>query len=51
MIGALIKATNCISLDAIEDSIKHKFLKKLGEEKTKATIDAVKKAHDEVKIE
>jgi len=51
MIGALIKATGCITLDAIEESIKHKFLKKLGEEKTKATIDAVKKAHDEVKIE
>jgi pyruvate ferredoxin oxidoreductase gamma subunit len=51
MIGALIKATNCITLDAIEESIKHKFLKKLGEEKTKSTVDAVKKAHDEVKIE
>ncbi|MCK5282841.1 MAG: 2-oxoacid:acceptor oxidoreductase family protein [Nanoarchaeota archaeon] len=49
MIGALIKATNCITLDAITESIKKKFLKKLGEEKTQATIDAVKKAHDEVK--
>lgn len=51
MIGALIKATGCISLDSIKESINHKFLKKLGEEKTKATVDAVKKAHDEVKIE
>ena len=49
MIGALIKATNCISMDDIEESINHKFLKKIGEEKTKATINAVKKAYDEVK--
>ena len=49
MIGALIKATNCISMKDIEDSINHKFLKKIGEEKTKATIDAVKKAYEELK--
>ena len=49
MIGALIKATACISMKDIEESINHKFLKKIGEEKTKATIDAVKKAYDEVK--
>jgi pyruvate ferredoxin oxidoreductase gamma subunit len=49
MIGALIKATGCIELDAISESINHKFLKKLGEQKTQATIDAVKRAHDEVK--
>jgi pyruvate ferredoxin oxidoreductase gamma subunit len=49
MIGALIKATGCIELKDIEDSIKHKFLKKLGEEKTQATIDAVRKAHDDLK--
>ena len=49
MLGALVKATNCIELDAISDSINKKFLKKLGEQKTKATIDAVKKAFDEVK--
>ncbi len=51
MIGALIRATNCITLEAIEESINSKFLKKLGEEKTKATYNAVKRAHDEVKIE
>ena len=49
MIGALIKATDCISMDDIEESINHKFLKKIGEQKTKATIDAVKKAYEEVK--
>lgn len=49
MLGALVKATNCIELEAISESIKKKFLKKLGEQKTQATIDAVKRAHDEVK--
>lgn len=49
MLGALVKATNCVELEAISESIKKKFLKKLGEQKTQATIDAVKRAHDEVK--
>jgi pyruvate ferredoxin oxidoreductase gamma subunit len=49
MLGAFVKATNCIEMGAIKESIKKKFLKKLGEEKTQATIDAVQKAHDEVK--
>ncbi|MBW2980403.1 2-oxoacid:acceptor oxidoreductase family protein [Candidatus Woesearchaeota archaeon] len=51
MIGALIKATGIITIDSIDSKIKEKFLKKIGDEKTKATMDAVKKAHDEVKIE
>lgn len=45
MIGALIKATNCIRLEAIEDSIKKKFLSKIGEHKTQATIESVKEAY------
>jgi pyruvate ferredoxin oxidoreductase gamma subunit len=49
MIGALIKATNCITLEAIEESIKHKFLKKLGEEKTMATVKSVDRAFNEVR--
>lgn len=49
MIGALIKATNVITLEAIEESIKHKFLKKLGEEKTMATVKSVERAFNEVK--
>ena len=46
MLGALVKATNIIPLEAIFDSINHKFIKKLGEEKTNATIEGVKRAHD-----
>ncbi len=48
MLGALVKATNIIPLEAIFDSIKHKFLKKLGEDKTNKTIEGVKKAYDSI---
>ena len=46
MLGALVKATNVIELDAITNCIKNKFLKKLGEDKTNKTIDGVKRAYD-----
>jgi len=46
MLGALVKATGIIELEAITDSIKHKFLKKLGEDKTNKTIEGVKRAYD-----
>ena len=49
MIGALIKATNCITIEAIEESIRHKFIKKLGEQKTQATVDSVRRAYNEVR--
>ena len=48
MLGALIKATNIIGLDAITHSIKQKFLKKIGEEKTNKTIEGVKRAYDSI---
>lgn len=46
MLGALVKATGVIEIDAITDSIKKKFLKKLGEELTNKTIEGVKRAYD-----
>jgi len=46
MLGALIKATGVIELNVITESIKHKFLKKLGEEMTNKTIEGVKRAYD-----
>ncbi|MBN2422070.1 2-oxoacid:acceptor oxidoreductase family protein [Candidatus Woesearchaeota archaeon] len=49
MLGALIKVTNIVSVESIEHLIKKKFLEKLGEQKTQATIDAIQRAHDEVK--
>ena len=49
MLGALIKITNIVSLNSINNKVKEKFLSKLGEQKTQATIDAIKKAFDGVK--
>ena len=48
MLGALIKITNCVTMEATEEVIKEKFLHKIGEQKTQATIEAIQKAHDSV---
>jgi pyruvate ferredoxin oxidoreductase gamma subunit len=48
MLGAFVKLTNVIPLDAVKNSIKNKFLKKLGEEKTNATIKGVELAYEAV---
>jgi pyruvate ferredoxin oxidoreductase gamma subunit len=50
MLGAFLKVMPVVSLEALEGKIKDKFLKKLGEEKTKANLEAIKRAYDEVKI-
>ena len=50
MLGALLKVFPILSVDMVTERIKAKFLKKLGEEKTRANIEAVKKAYHEVKI-
>jgi len=49
ILGAMIKVAGGIKLDSVEGKIRHKFTKKLGEEKTQATVDAIKRAYDEVK--
>ena len=48
MLGAMIRVTGVIKLDSIENKIRHKFTKKLGEERTQATVDAIKRAYKEV---
>lgn len=50
MIGALLKVMPLVSLETLESKIKGKFLKKIGEEKTKANLEAVKRAYSEVSI-
>jgi len=50
IIGALIKATEVIPVDSVTDVIKAKFLKKLGEEKTKATMDQVTQAYNQAVV-
>ncbi len=49
MLGAFVKITKAVPLDAVKNSINKKFLKKLGEEKTNATIKGVKLAYEAVK--
>jgi pyruvate ferredoxin oxidoreductase gamma subunit len=49
MLGAMIKAAPVISLESVENKIKQKFLKKLGEEKTNAMINAIKRSYSEAK--
>jgi len=50
MLGALLKVVNPVSLDAIEEQVKRKFLKKMGQEKTDANVNVIKRAYAEVKV-
>ena len=48
MLGALIKATGIIKMKDLEEKLKKKFLKKIGEKAVKGNIDAIEKAYKEV---
>jgi pyruvate ferredoxin oxidoreductase gamma subunit len=48
MLGALLKAEPLVSIDDLEGSIRHKFEKKIGEEQTRANIEGVRRAYEEV---
>ncbi len=48
ILGAFVKLTKVIPLEAVKNSVKGKFLKKLGEEKTKSTIKGVEMAFEAV---
>jgi pyruvate ferredoxin oxidoreductase gamma subunit len=47
VLGAMTKATDSVKIESIENKIKQKFLKKLGDEKTNATINARRRSRDE----
>jgi len=49
MLGALVKVSGVIPIEAVKNSIKNKFFKKLGEEKTNATVKGVELAYEQVK--
>jgi pyruvate ferredoxin oxidoreductase gamma subunit len=51
MIGALIKATSCISLEALKKDVEKKFMKKFGERVVQGNIRAIERAHEEVTSE
>jgi pyruvate ferredoxin oxidoreductase gamma subunit len=50
MLGALVKLLPVVSLEAVQGKIRDKFAKKLGDEKTKANLEAIKRAYNEVKV-
>jgi len=50
MLGAFIKVNPIVSIDEVSDVVKAKFLKKMGEEKTKANIEGIKRAYNELKV-
>jgi len=50
MLGAFEKVNSLVSIDALVERVKGKFLKKIGEEKTNANIEGIKRAYEETKI-
>ena len=50
MLGAFLKINTIVSIDEVAEIVKAKFIKKLGEEKTKANIEGIKRAYNELKI-
>jgi len=51
MIGALIKATGCISVETVEKDLTKKFTKKFGDKVVQGNIRAVRRAHEEVRTQ
>ncbi|MFC1807970.1 2-oxoacid:acceptor oxidoreductase family protein [Candidatus Omnitrophota bacterium] len=50
MIGALLKTKPIVDIEMLKEKIKNKFLKKIGEEKTNANLEGIKRAYEETKI-
>lgn len=50
MLGALLKVRPIVPMESLENEVKKKFLKKIGEQKTEANIKAIKRAFEEVKV-
>jgi len=48
MLGALLKVNSLVSIDQLSKRVKAKFLKKIGEEKTNANLEGIKRAYNEV---
>ncbi|HOD82234.1 MAG TPA: 2-oxoacid:acceptor oxidoreductase family protein, partial [Phycisphaerae bacterium] len=51
MIGGLIRATECISMDALKLDIRKKFQSKLGEKVVQGNLRSVERAYEEVRWE
>ncbi len=50
MLGALLKVSPIVPTEAVEEEVRKKFLKKIGEEKTNANIKGIRRAFEETKI-
>jgi len=50
MLGALLKVVPVVTLESIQDKIKNKFIKKLGDKSTEANLEAIRRAYNEVKM-
>jgi pyruvate ferredoxin oxidoreductase gamma subunit len=48
MIGALVKATACVSIGSVKKDIQKKFLAKFGERVVRGNIRAIERAYEEV---
>ncbi len=51
MMGALVKVSDILKLETLEDDIRHKFEKKFGEKIVQGNIKAVQRAFEEVTVE
>lgn len=49
MLGALVKATNIVKLETLEEVIREEFLDKIGEEKVQKNIVGLRRGFEEVK--
>ena len=50
MLGALLKAKLVVPAENLENEIRKKFLKKIGEQKTEANVKSLRRAFEETKI-
>ena len=48
MVGALVKATGCISIDVLKADVERRFMKKFGERIVQGNIGAIQRAYEEV---
>ena len=48
MVGALVKATACISIDVLKRDVERRFMKKFGERIVQGNIRAIQRAYEEV---
>ena len=51
MIGGLIRATECVSMEALKLDIKKKFQSKLGEKGVQGNLRSIERAYEEVRCE